>query len=235
VDAPNGLSSGLACRALAPNTRRLRPGAAMPRKTTSAKKSGVFRSIERAQMRVIMRMRHLLLNRPSLVAARAKIRAWIANGSFPHNTDLNVAAAKLLEIEKVQWLQKLWEVSKDMRALVGWSVKPFFELTERERNEGIRRSSEIGRRNQMSPEDVHEAITAATRRPRGHPVEKRLVTTRALEMHVKHPRWKWEKIVSRVCPCLKSAHDVECQRSILRDITRLRAILRRYGVSLPVT
>jgi hypothetical protein len=125
-------------------------------------------------------------------------------------------------------------VIKDMFDLADWAEPAFYRQPPAEQSENIKRWFD-----QLSDKHdaglLQEAVERAKRRPKGHPVEKRHVTRQALELRILHPELKRQQITERFCPCKQSSHDVDCQRAIFRDVTRLRTMLLKYRVTFSIS
>jgi hypothetical protein len=117
-------------------------------------------------------------------------------------------------------LTEISELATEVNAFVDWVDQPFYALTEAEKYRRTDRVFEIGRKNLMNNTQIVDALNAAGKRPRGHPVETRHLALAALETKLTHPRRSWDEIRSKLCP----TRDRELLR---RDIVRLRTLLRR--------
>ncbi len=83
----------------------------------------------------------------------------------------------------------------------------------------------------FAAEDALAVVRKAGYFSRGRPATHRSMTIQATEMKMLNPELTWKEITKRLCTCRKGAHDSDCERTLCRDVTRLRTVLRKHGIT----
>jgi hypothetical protein len=68
------------------------------------------------------------------------------------------------------------------------------------------------------------------RKPRGHPVERRLAAVKALEAKLVDPSVSWNKLADRFYPSSKSGNIDSPGQALRQEVIALRKVLKKYGI-----
>jgi len=84
----------------------------------------------------------------------------------------------------------------------------------------------------LDTESAKELLKGVGRKPsRGHPIERRDIAIRALEMKTGDGDVSWADVAASLCPCQNLDHTKGCAEAIRRNVERLKLVLKKYSIS----
>jgi hypothetical protein len=80
--------------------------------------------------------------------------------------------------------------------------------------------------------DGCHAVLKRALRKTGRRVTKRRLAVRAYVSHEYLPKWSWNIITQKLCPCGKHLHDQKCVETLRAEVNHLKRLMKEYQLTL---